>query len=115
MTVRKLVVCGLLVLLGMTPSGGVDAADPDGPAFLRDVRPIFKAHCFRCHGAGNTEGEFRLDRKPLAFKGGETGKAIVAGQAADSLLVQMIRDVVRGIRGCRPRGKGEDCDRTRSA
>ena len=106
MTVRKLVVCGLLVLLGMTPSGGVDAADPDGPAFLRDVRPIFKAHCFRCHGAGNTEGEFRLDRKPLAFKGGETGKAIVAGQAADSLLVQMIRGRGPGDSRMPPEGEG---------
>ena len=106
MTVRKLVACGLLVLLGMTPSGGVDAADPDGPAFLRDVRPIFKAHCFRCHGAGNTEGEFRLDRKPLAFKGGETGKVIVAGQAADSLLVQMIRGRGPGDSRMPPEGEG---------
>ena len=106
MTVRNLVSCGLLVLLGMTPSGGVDAADPDGPAFLRDVRPIFKAHCFRCHGAKNTEGELRLDRKPLAFKGGETGKAIVAGKAAASLLVQMIRGRGPGDSRMPPEGEG---------
>ena len=70
--------------------GGVEAADPaNGPGFLRDVRPIFKAHCFRCHGAANFEGEFRLDRKRLAMKGGETGAAIVPGKAAASLLLKI--------------------------
>ncbi len=103
MMVRNLPGWGLLALLMVGATGGVDAAEP---AFLRDVRPIFKAHCFRCHGAKNTEGELRLDRKPLAFKGGETGKAIVAGKAAASLLVQMIRGRGPGDSRMPPEGEG---------
>ena len=36
-----------------------------GPTFERDIRPIFKAHCFHCHGGeGETKGglDLRLRR-----------------------------------------------------
>jgi len=97
----------LLLVAVLAGAGSAVAADPPvGPDFLRDVRPIFKAHCFRCHGSGSSEGELRLDRKPLAMKGGETGRAIEPGKAAASLLVRLIEG--RGLGDARmpPEGEG---------
>ncbi|MFP6667603.1 MAG: DUF1549 domain-containing protein, partial [Pirellulales bacterium] len=49
-----------------------------------------KTHCFRCHGPLKSESDLRLDTKALALKGGENGPALVAGNAAESELVQRI-------------------------
>jgi len=97
-----------LLLVAVLAGGGIAvAADPPvAPNFLRDVRPIFKAHCFRCHGAGSSEGEFRLDRKPLAMKGGETGRAIEPGKADLSLLVRLIEGHGPGDARMPPEGEG---------
>ena len=59
--------------------------------FERDVRPIFKTHCFQCHGEEDkreAELDLRLVRKLNV--GGESGAAIVAGNAKESLLWQRI-------------------------
>jgi len=59
--------------------------------FEEHVRPIFKAHCFHCHGEeAETEGSLDLRLMRLAVKGGDTGPAIVPGNADESLLVQRI-------------------------
>ena len=94
----------LLALLLPAVGGGLQAAD--GPDFLREVRPIFKAHCFRCHAAGQSEGEFRLDRKLLAMKGGASGSAIVAGNSSASLLLRLIGGDGEGGSRMPPEGEG---------
>jgi mono/diheme cytochrome c family protein len=58
--------------------------------FVRDVQPIFKASCLECHGPQKQKGQFRLDSKTHAMKGGITGKAIVPGKGAESPLVQLL-------------------------
>ena len=59
--------------------------------FEQHVRPILKKHCFQCHG-DEEEVEAKLDLRLVRTMtaGGETGPAIVAGKAAESLLVQRI-------------------------
>ena len=60
--------------------------------FKREIEPLFKAHCIRCHGPDEQRSGYRLDSKDAAFRGGETGEAaIVAGDADNSPLVQYIR------------------------
>ena len=65
----------------------------DELTFERDIRPIFRAHCYDCHGA---EAELKggLDLRLVRFmmKGGETGPAIVPGDAGASYLMQRVRD-----------------------
>ena len=63
------------------------AADVD---FTRDVQPIFAQSCYSCHGPKAQLGGLRLDAKSTPCRGGQSGKAIVAGKSADSLLVQRI-------------------------
>jgi mono/diheme cytochrome c family protein len=81
----------LVALLG----GMSAAAAGEGEAaltFEKDVRPIFRAHCFDCHGA-SPEVESGLDLRlvRLLTKGGDSGPAIVPGNPDASLFIQRIR------------------------
>ena len=70
------------------------AADDAGPlTYERDIRPIFRAHCFDCHGATD-ELKGGLDLRLVRFlkKGGESGPAILAGKPDGSFLLQRLRD-----------------------
>ncbi|HVV99806.1 MAG TPA: DUF1549 domain-containing protein, partial [Planctomycetaceae bacterium] len=59
--------------------------------FERDVRPIFKTHCFHCHGEGDElKGALDLRLRRTALKGGDTGPGIVPGKHAESLLFERI-------------------------
>ena len=57
----------------------------------RDIRPIFKEHCYDCHGA-TKDVEGGLDLRLVRFmqRGGESGPAIVAGKPDESYLLQRI-------------------------
>ena len=79
---------GVALLLLALVSEPVAAAE--GIDYLRDVKPIFKVHCVRCHGPLKSEAELRLDTKALALKGGENGAALVPGQVATSLLLKRV-------------------------
>ena len=61
--------------------------------FEKDIRPIFKTHCFQCHGEdGKEKGDLDVRLKRLLLKGGAHGPSIVAGQPDKSLLFQKVRD-----------------------
>ena len=62
-------------------------ADRKGVTYAKDIRPIFEASCFRCHGEERQKGDLRLDSLEAALKGGEDGKVIVPGASKKSLLV----------------------------
>ena len=79
-----------VVLALVAPS--LTHAEPDLPApakrkvdFAKDIQPLFVKHCIECHGKDKQESGLRLDRKsgPL----GDSGKAIVDGKSAESLIV----------------------------
>src|SRR5947207_14762600 len=69
------------------------AAEPAGEplTFEAHVRPILKAHCWQCHGE-EEELKGSLDARLARFlsKGGDSGPAVVPGNAAESLLYQRI-------------------------
>ena len=82
---RRIVSAVALVILGTTVRAG-DAVD-----FVRDVRPIFDAHCTRCHGEDRQRSEFRLDVKAEALKGGDIFRpVIVPGKAGQSPLIHVV-------------------------
>jgi mono/diheme cytochrome c family protein len=58
--------------------------------FVRDVQPIFKASCLKCHGAEKPKGQFRLDSRLHSLKGGVAGKAILPGKGSESLLIRLL-------------------------
>lgn len=59
--------------------------------FTREIRPLFESKCYSCHGPAKQRGDFRLDRKAAALKGGDShAPDIVPGRSADSPLIQFI-------------------------
>ncbi|MCA9055933.1 MAG: DUF1549 domain-containing protein, partial [Planctomycetaceae bacterium] len=80
----------LLLLSATDDSAGADAA---ASSFERDVRPIFKAACFHCHGeADKQEGALDVRLVRLMTAGGDSGPAIIPGDSSQSLLFQRVRD-----------------------
>ncbi len=61
--------------------------------FERRVRPILAERCFECHSSDSEKihGGLRVDHVSLMLKGGDSGPAIVSGDAGESLLVKAIK------------------------
>jgi uncharacterized membrane protein len=56
------------------------AATPDNPDkvdFVKEIAPIIKNDCFKCHGGEKVKGKFNLGSKKTAFDEAESGKAIL--------------------------------------
>jgi mono/diheme cytochrome c family protein len=58
--------------------------------YARDVKPIFKTRCYACHGVLKQESGLRLDTGSMIRQGGDSGAAIVTGQADKSLLIERV-------------------------
>jgi mono/diheme cytochrome c family protein len=71
------------------------AADTDVD-FAKDIEPIFKESCVKCHSLDPNKpkkkaaGGLRLDDKAGAMKGGKSGVDIVPGKAKESLLYELL-------------------------
>ncbi len=73
-----------IVIFGVTVSA-------EELTFEKDIRPLFRAHCFDCHGATDEkEGDLDLRQVRLMISGGESGDALVKGNSEGSLLVERI-------------------------
>lgn len=74
----------------ITPQTGGDQKAP--VSFAKDVFPILKKECavIGCHVPPNPEGGLDQSSYDKLMRGGNSGKAIIAGNAADSLLVKRI-------------------------
>src|SRR5437870_4187558 len=94
----KMKTTSVTIVLGLAAFGSAVLAEPDltklppasdkqGLTYAKDIRPLFEASCFRCHGAQRPKGGLRLDSIEAALKGGEDGKVIMPGESAKSLLV----------------------------
>lgn len=79
-------------LFALSESAGTAPAPQTSPPldFDRDIRPIFAARCFGCHGEKKQSGGLRLDVKAPALRGGQSGPAIIAGKSAESLLIKRV-------------------------
>ncbi|GMW00412.1 MAG: hypothetical protein AMXMBFR84_15490 [Candidatus Hydrogenedentota bacterium] len=69
---------------------GVAWAD-DAAQFKAHVEPILVGKCITCHGA-DAKGGLDLRSKDTFEKGGENGAIFVAGDSANSLIVQYVRE-----------------------
>jgi len=89
-----------VVLVGglVSAACSIVAAEPEAPklpppsaqqgvTFEKNIRPIFEAQCFRCHGEQRQRAGLRLDSLEAVLKGGQSGKVVIAGNSEKSLLV----------------------------
>ncbi len=74
--------------------------------FNKDVQPIFRQHCIKCHGPDKQESDLRLDRRSSLLRGGDFGEpSLVPGKSAESFLIRIVTgkvpDVVMPPKGAR--------------
>ena len=69
----------------------VDRAGRD--FFESKSRPLLVDHCYACHSAKKIRGGLTLDTREGVLRGGDTGPAIVPGNAEKSLLIASVRHV----------------------
>ncbi len=81
-TIGSLALCAEPDLTKLPPP-----ANKPGLTYAKDIRGIFEASCFRCHGSERQKGGLRLDSLSAALKGGEDGQVIIAGKSDKSPLV----------------------------
>src|SRR5258708_22014814 len=89
---------GLLGGLFLPPARGATIETEKSPPpakgridFQRDIRPLFEARCYECHGEKKHKSGLRLDRQKSFLRGCDLGKATnVAGRSAVSILIQTI-------------------------
>src|SRR5512145_2678696 len=89
MSVARIQRCLLFVGLLLAARASVVARDID---YLRDVKPIFKKHCYSCHGSLKQEGSLRVDTAAAMLRGGDSGPAIESGNVDGSQLLSRITD-----------------------
>jgi mono/diheme cytochrome c family protein len=78
----------LIILACLIGAAAARGAEVD---YLREVKPLLRAHCYACHGALRQEAGLRLDTAELLKKGGKSGPALLAGERpGESPLVRRI-------------------------
>ena len=94
----------LLVSLTAAASWSLMAAEPDlsklpppstqkNVTYEKDIKPLFEASCFRCHGADRQRGGLRLDSLEAIHKGGDDGKILTVGKSKESLVVIAVAQI----------------------
>jgi hypothetical protein len=99
-TYRSLVRIALIVALwavpGMSRCLPADEHEPPPAAasetisFENTIAPLLARHCLECHDGRKREGGLDLSHKQRAFKGGDGGRAIEAGDSDGSLIWQYV-------------------------
>ena len=69
------------------------AAKKDGVTYDKDIKAIFEASCFRCHGDQRPKAGLRLNSLEAVLQGSREGKVVVPGKGAESKLVLAVARV----------------------
>ena len=86
----RLTLPGLALLL-VLPVSGQETTPAGSVDFTREILPVFRSRCFKCHGPKKQEGQLRLDVRAMAMLGGVQGKAILPGRGKESFLIQLLQ------------------------
>ena len=69
--------------------GGVHANE-ETVSFRKDIVPIFANSCVKCHSGDEPQGGLNLETEEGFMSGGDSGKAFIAGDSKNSLLIQLV-------------------------
>ncbi len=61
--------------------------------FHREILPILANRCITCHARGRAEGGFSLETRVSTLAESDSGRAVLPGNSAESLLVKMVAGV----------------------
>ena len=91
---RRSLRCLSVLFAVLTAVGQAAEPNPEPLEFFeRQVRPLLATHCYRCHsGEGQKlQAGLRVDSRAALLRGGDSGAAIVPGDADASLLIEAVR------------------------
>ncbi len=94
---------------------GADENLPQKIDFVRDVQPIFRKHCYSCHGVEEQQAGLRLDIRKRALDGGDSGAVIEPGSSAKSRLIAVVKGADEDTGVMPPEGEGAPLTRTQIA
>lgn len=77
--------CALVLAVASSASFGAAKVD-----FSHQIVPILREHCGECHTGDKKKGGFSLNDRASTLVGGESGKAVLPGNAAKSPLIEAI-------------------------
>jgi hypothetical protein len=66
------------------------ATDLQSPDFNRDIRPLLRNYCVKCHGPLQQQGRLNLSMPTGIARGGAHGAVIVPGKPQESYLWQLV-------------------------
>ena len=58
--------------------------------FVKDIQPLLESSCVKCHAKGKDRGGLSIETHEGLLKGGDTGGAIVPGNSAKSLMIELV-------------------------
>jgi len=58
--------------------------------FQKDIAPLLKTHCLKCHGADATKGDLDMATRVDLLRGSHNGPVVVPFDAAKSVLIEVI-------------------------
>ena len=72
------------------PTSTTYAQDEKSHQFETKIAPLIAKHCLECHDPNTKDGDLNLAHRSKAFLGGDSGEAIVPGNAEESYLWQLV-------------------------
>jgi hypothetical protein len=64
--------------------------------FVKDVQPILRSHCYKCHLHDAEKGGLNLGRRVRALEGGKNGPVVVNRDSAASRLIHLVAEIDKG-------------------
>ncbi len=114
---RSLVACSFVCALSCAGNSlradeAKESLAKDAEFFEQQIRPLLVSHCLECHGDRKQEAKLRLDSREALLAGGESGPALVPGDAEKSLLISALHYKADAVQ-MPPKGKldGEKIDK----
>jgi hypothetical protein len=93
-TLRRIAVFFVVAALASGASVSADESQKpqatETPLFERDIHPLLKTYCWKCHGGEGYAGELDFRSLPLILKGGKNGAVLEPGSSATSRLYQKL-------------------------
>jgi mono/diheme cytochrome c family protein len=83
---------GAMPVVFVMLAASMRADDKDMITYEDQIKPIFRQHCFACHGDDKQKSDLNLQSFATLLKGGSTGVVVVAGRSSQSLLFKAITD-----------------------
>ena len=86
------------MLTGVLIATSLFAQQPSSVEFFETrVRPVLANNCYGCH-TNTAMGDLRLDSAEALRKGGKRGSSVVAGDPANSLLIQAVQHTIADLK-----------------